>query len=108
MMRYVFFTLLGFFGPALIMLFLRLLWFRLRQRMQQGTQVEIIDITPHKNKPSKLFIGTWLAISIACTALLLWQMDSKPASQDIYRPAHINAQGQFIPAQRELLPQREQ
>ncbi|MDX8383840.1 MAG: hypothetical protein R8M45_07150 [Ghiorsea sp.] len=98
-MRYLLITLLGFFGPALVMLILRLLWFQLKQRvLKRRNEPEVIDITPNTRKPSQLFIVTWLTISILCSALLIWEMDSQPASKNIYIPAHIDANGQFIPA----------
>lgn len=99
MIRYFFFMLLGFFGPALIMLFLRLLWYRLRhQWLVRRNEPEIIDITPgHSHIPSRLFILSWLAVSLICTGLLIWQMDDTPAIKQTYIPAHIDAEGNFIP-----------
>ncbi len=101
MMRYLFMTLLGFFGPALLMLFLRLLWYRVRYAwLSKKQEPEIIDITPTpKGRPSRLFISAWVAISLLCTGLLLWHMDDTPASEQVYIPAHINAEGDFVPAQ---------
>jgi hypothetical protein len=102
MMRYIFFTLLGFFGPALIMLFLRLLWYRIRhQWLTRKQEPETIDVTPKKPSgyPSKRFIAMWIAISLACTGFLLWQLDNTPAPDHTYIPAHIDAEGNFIPAQ---------
>ncbi len=99
MMRYFFFTLLGFFGPALLMLFLRLIWFRIRyQWLAQRNEPEIIDITPkHSHFPSRLFILAWIALSLTCTGFLIWTMDDSPAIKKTYIPAHIDAQGNFVP-----------
>ena len=98
-MRYLFITLLGFFGPALVMLLLRLLWFQLKQRLfQKPNEPEIIDVSPINHKPSSLFIAIWLAISIIFSALLIWKMDNNPARKNTYIPAHIDANGQFVPA----------
>jgi len=102
MMRYVFFTLLGFFGPALLMLFFRLLWYRIRYLWTTHKhEQEIIDITPKKPSgyPSRIYIVLWIVISLACTGLFIWQMDTAPAKQENYIPAHIDAQGNFVPAQ---------
>ncbi len=102
MIRYLFFTLLGFFGPALIMLFFRLLWYRVRhQWLTRNQEPEIIDVTPKKpsHLPSKLFIVLWIVVSLACTAFLLWQLDDSPAKEQIYIPAHIDMEGNFVPAQ---------
>jgi hypothetical protein len=101
MIRYFFFTLLGFFGPALIMLFLRLLWFRVRQQWSNNSQQpEIIDITPNVSHfPSRTYIILWFVISLSCTAFLIWQMDNTAATQHTYIPAHIDADGQFVPSQ---------
>lgn len=100
MMRYFFFTLLGFFGPALLMLFLRLLWFRLRQQwLSRRNEPEIIDITPqHSHYPSRLFIMAWITVSLACTGALIWFLDDTPAIEKNYIPAHIDAEGNFVPA----------
>ncbi len=98
-MRYLIFTLLGFFGPALLMLLLRLIWWRIRYRLlRNNSEPEIIDVTP-KHKPGRLFMLSWLLISIICTALLIWQMDDSPAPEQVYIPAHIDAYGNFVPAQ---------
>jgi hypothetical protein len=99
MIRYLFFVLLGFFGPALIMLFIRLLWYRIRhQWLVKRNEPEIIDITPgHSHVPSRVFILSWLAVSLICTGLLIWQMDDTPATKQNYVPAHINAEGDFVP-----------
>jgi len=101
MIRYFFFTLLGFFGPALMMLFLRLLWFRIQQQWLLKTQEpEVIDITPKvPHLPSRKYIILWVVISLNCTALLIWQMDNSPAIQQTYIPAHMDADGQFVPSQ---------
>ncbi len=107
-MRYLFFTLLGFFGPALLMLLLRLMWFHFRYRwLNQTAEPEIIDITPiHKKTPGRLFLISWLLISLACTAVLIWQLDDTPASKHTYIPAHIDAEGNFVPA-KTLSPETE-
>jgi len=99
-MRYLLITLLGFFGPALLMFLLRLFWYQLRhQWLTKRNQPEIIDITPtHNKRPSKMFITTWLIVSVCCTALLLWQIDDSPANKQTYVPAHVDAQGNFVPA----------
>jgi len=100
MIRYLLFTLIGFFGPALLMLFLRLLWAQCRERWLKQKGEHIIDVTPIRKKTySPWFIGVWLALSVSCTAFLIVSMDSKPASETTYIPAHIDASGQFIPAQ---------
>ncbi len=104
MMRYLLFTLMGFFGPALLMLFFRLLWYRIRhQWLTRKQEPEIIDVTPKKPSgyPSKAFIALWLVISLICTGLLLWQLNeaSAPASKQTYIPAHIDAEGNFVPSQ---------
>ncbi len=101
MMRYLFFTLLGFFGPALLMLFVRLLWEHLKYKwLTRSKEPEIIDITPKPtHKPSRRFVFLWIAVSLVCTALLLWQLDNKPAQEQTYIPAHIDAEGNFVPAQ---------
>ena len=101
MMRFLFISLLGFFGPALIMLFLRLLWYRVRYTwLSKKNEPEIIDVTPKPTgRPSRLFIAVWIAVSMVCTGLLLWQMDDTPASEQVYIPAHIDAEGSFVPAQ---------
>jgi len=104
-MRYLFLTLLGFFGPALLMLLLRLTWFYMRAQWQQKlskrqNEPEIIDVTPiHKKRISKPFIFLWLLVSILCTAFLVWQIDDTPAPKQTYIPAHIDAEGNFVPAQ---------
>ncbi len=104
-MRYLFLTLLGFFGPALLMFLLRLTWFYIRTQWlkklsTQQNEPEIIDVTPiHKKRISKPFIFLWLLISILCTAFLVWQMDDTPAPEQTYIPAHIDAEGNFVPAQ---------
>ncbi|MDQ7005333.1 MAG: hypothetical protein Q9N67_10610 [Ghiorsea sp.] len=101
MMRFLLITLLGFFGPALIMLFLRLLWYRIRYNwFAKSNEPEIIDITPSSShRPSRWFIAAWIIISLLCTGFLLWQMDDTPASKQIYIPAHIDAEGNFVPSQ---------
>ncbi|MDQ6984404.1 MAG: hypothetical protein Q9M44_06785 [Ghiorsea sp.] len=101
MMRFLFITLLGFFGPALIMLFLRLLWYRIRYNwLAKRNEPEIIDITPTPSaRPSRWFIAVWIVISLMCTGFLLWQMDDTPASDQVYIPAHMDAEGNFIPSQ---------
>lgn len=100
-MRYLFLTLLGFFGPALLMLLLRLTWYYFREKwLRKSTDPEIINITPvHKRRVSKRFIIVWLLVSVVCTALLLWQIDDSPAPEHVYIPAHTDAQGNFVPAQ---------
>lgn len=104
-MRYLFLTLLGFFGPALLMLLLRLAWFYIRAQWlkklsTQQNEPEIIDVTPiHKKRIGKPFIFLWLLVSILCTAVLVWQMDNTPAPEQTYIPAHIDAEGNFVPAQ---------
>ena len=99
-MRYLFLTLLGFFGPALLMLLLRLTWFYLRAKLsRQRNEPEIIDVTPiHKKRISKPFLFLWLLVSVICTALLIWQIDDSPAPEQTYIPAHIDAEGNFVPA----------
>ncbi|MDX8387597.1 MAG: hypothetical protein R8M46_03555 [Ghiorsea sp.] len=98
-MRYLLFTLLGFFGPALLMLLLRLIWMRIRYAItQKKAEPEIIDVTPKKSGIHVWFIIAWLIISITCTAFLIWKIDDTPASQQTYIPAHINAEGTFVPA----------
>jgi len=101
MMRYLFVTLLGFFGPALLILLFRLTWFQLRQKwFSKKSEPEIIDVTPSQNRyPNKLVIIGWLFISLICTAFLFEQMDDSPAPKRTYIPAHIDAKGQFVPAQ---------
>ncbi len=100
MIRYLFFTLLGFFGPALLMLLARLLWFQFRQWLARPKEPEVIDITPQtSNRPGTLFYVIWILLSIACTALLIWQLDDSPAENHTYIPAHIDAQGHLVPAQ---------
>jgi len=100
-MRYLLLTLLGFFGPALLMFLLRAVWFYLRQKWEEKKrEPEIIDITPTKSKyPGKGMIAAWLLVSLLCTGLLIWQLDDTPAPEHIYIPAHIDAQGNFVPAQ---------
>jgi hypothetical protein len=98
-MRYLLFTLLGFFGPALLMLLARLIWLRIRYRLtHKQVEHEIIDVTPKKKGFGSWFIVAWFLISIACTAFLIWQVDDTPAPEHIYIPAHINAEGTFVPA----------
>ncbi|MCF6207934.1 MAG: hypothetical protein L3J61_00900 [Ghiorsea sp.] len=103
-MRYLFLTLLGFFGPALLMLLLRLTWFYLRAKWlaklsRQRNEPEIIDVTPiHKKRISKPFLFLWLLVSVICTALLIWQIDDSPAPEQTYIPAHMDAEGNFVPA----------
>ncbi len=110
MMRYFFFTLLGFFGPALIMLFFRLLWLHLKYKWQtRSKEPEIIDVTPKpSHRPSRRFIFAWIAVSLICTGLLLWQLDSEPAPEKIYIPAHIDAEGNFVPAQTIIKPKSDE
>ncbi|MDQ7001148.1 MAG: hypothetical protein Q9N02_00480 [Ghiorsea sp.] len=104
-MRYLLLTLFGFFGPALLMLLLRLTWFYLRAKLyekltKQSKEPEIIDVTPiHKKPISKPFIFLWILVSIICTALLIWQLDDNPAPEYVYIPAHIDAEGNFVSAQ---------
>ena len=100
-MRYLFFTLLGFFGPALFMFLLRLIWYRIRyQILIKRHEPEIIDVTPRPEKGfSRRFILSWIAISIVCTAFLIWQMDDSPAEKITYIPAHIDADGNFVPSE---------
>jgi len=100
-MRYLFFTLLGFFGPALFMFLLRLIWYRIRyQLLIRKHEPEIIDVTPRPEKGfSRRFIFSWIAISLISTGLLIWQMDNSPAEQKTYIPAHIDSEGNFVPAQ---------
>ena len=103
-MRYLFLTLLGFFGPALLMLLLRLTWFYLREKWlaklsRQRNEPEIIDVTLiHKKRISKPFIFLWLLVSVICTSLLIWQIDDSPTPEQTYIPAHIDAEGNFVPA----------
>ena len=104
-MRYLFLTLLGFFGPALFMLLLRLTWFYIQAKWlknlsKQQNKPEIIDVTPmHKKRIRKPFIFLWLLLSVVCTALLIWQIDDTPAPEQTYIPAHIDTEGNFVPAQ---------
>jgi len=100
-MRYLFFTLLGFFGPALFMFLLRLIWYRIRyQILVKRHEPEIIDVTPRPEKGfSRRFVFLWIATSLICTGLLIWQMDNSPAEKQTYIPAHIDAEGNFVPSQ---------
>lgn len=100
-MRYLLFTLIGFFGPALLMLLIRLILFRIRdQWLFKKNEPEIIDVTPVADHQSKrFFLIIWLLLSMVCTGLLIWQLDSNPAAKHTYIPAHIDADGQFVPAQ---------
>jgi len=101
MMRYLFLTLLGFFGPALLMIFVRLLWNHVKMRWFTPQQkVEIIDITPIQDKKvSSWLIVIWLALSVACTAFLIHQMDEPKNTSTTYIPAHLDSTGKLVPAQ---------
>ncbi len=103
MMRYIVFTLIGFFGPALVLLFMRLLWQWIRHQWLARKQApEIIDVTPNDSRyPSRLLIASWLLLSLLFTGFLLWQLDktSEQAPKHTYIPAHIDAEGNFVPAQ---------
>lgn len=104
-MRYLILTLIGFFGPALLMFFLRLLWERITLKIRgelnkQAQDAEVIDVTPVASKrPSRLFFILWILISITCTGLLIWQLDDSPAPKQTYIPAHIDSYGNFVPSQ---------
>lgn len=107
MIRNIFLSLLFFFGPALLMLVIRnifylvRIWWLLRKAKHRD---EVIDVTPHhesRAKPSMFFIASAIAVGLL-SAWLAWQsIHSTPEEMgEHYVPAHINEQGQMVPGQR--------
>ncbi len=112
MIRMLLYSLLFFFGPALLMFALHRLtmmlrlWLRLR-RLQQAQNATVIDITPeeraHHLRPGMVFIVASMLVAGLCAWLAWQQMDETPApGASRYVPAHMDAYGNLIPGQ--MLP----
>ncbi len=108
MMRMLLYTLLFFFGPALLMFALRhafvllRLWWRMRRLRARRQDAEVIDITPEERRqhlrPGTLFITASMLIASLC-AWLAWQdlQMHPPPGKTRYVPAHLDAYGNLVP-----------
>ncbi len=115
MIRMLLLTLLFFFGPALLMfaahratMILRL-WWRGRQYRQQQDE-GVIDITPTNGtsmRPGGVFIAASIMVATAC-AFIAWQStQQQPTTQkNHYTPAYLDANGQLVPYQTQVLPSK--
>jgi len=112
MMRNLLVVLVFFFGPAILMLIARSLLFMLRlwwqARRQRARQVEVIDITPVRHgRPSRLFMAVAIALGIVSAVLAYRALNTKPAPQRVYVPAHLDAAGHVVPGHWEPLPRKQ-
>jgi len=103
MMRNILVTLIFFFGPAILMVVVRnifLLW--RANRLAREQEPEVIDITPIEESatPSRFFIASAVTVGLIFAYFAWSQLDFRPPTKDkVYQPAHINAQGELVPAQ---------
>jgi len=101
MIRNIFVALIFFFGPALLMMFLRnIFMFWKFRRSLESSNPDIIDITPkqhQKTPPSRFFLASAMTVGLVFAWLAWSQMHSLPPQERMqYVPAHTDQHGQLV------------
>jgi len=101
MIRYLLFSLLGFLGSALLLLIVRTMWYNFRSNLlRRKAHPDVIDVTPIPHKHSnRLYIIAWLLLGLGASAYIMNHMDDTKRTKATYIPAHIDAEGNFVPSQ---------
>lgn len=105
MIRYLLFTFLGFLGSALFLLIVRVMLYRFKtQILQCKKNRDIIDITPveHPNA-QRIYLVVWVILGLSVSAYIMTHLNTTSPSPTTYIPAHIDAQGNFVPSQTQPL-----